>query len=152
PAERAGGSRTSHYRPSAQITLAWRDSMKENGLGVESVSMDGARPQSVPADSTILDVRDLHTQFRTMDGLIRAVDGVSFAVNAGASVGIVGESGSGKSVTSLSIMRLIEPPGEITRGQIIFKGRDLTRLSGEEMRRIRGDEISMVFQEPMTAL
>jgi peptide/nickel transport system ATP-binding protein len=100
----------------------------------------------------MLQVRDLHTHFRTMDGVVKAVDGVSFDIGPGASVGIVGESGSGKSVTSLSIMRLIEPPGWIAGGQILFKGRDLVELPDEDMRKVRGDDISMVFQEPMSAL
>jgi oligopeptide/dipeptide ABC transporter ATP-binding protein len=105
-----------------------------------------------PADRTILEVRDLHTYFRTGDGVIRAVDGVTFSITAGTSVGIVGESGSGKSATSLSIMRLIEPPGWIARGEILFQGKDLLTLSEREMQRRRGDDITMVFQEPMTAL
>jgi peptide/nickel transport system ATP-binding protein/oligopeptide transport system ATP-binding protein len=100
----------------------------------------------------MLEVQDLRTHFRTMDGVVKAVDGVSFSVAEGASVGIVGESGSGKSVTSLSIMRLIEPPGWIAGGKILFRGRDLVGLSDEDMRKIRGDDISMVFQEPMSAL
>lgn len=100
----------------------------------------------------MLEVKDLHTHFRTMDGIVRAVDGVSFEIAPGASVGIVGESGSGKSVTSLSIMRLIEPPGWIAGGQILFRGKDLATLSDNEMQKVRGDDISMVFQEPMTAL
>ncbi|HEX8918209.1 MAG TPA: ABC transporter ATP-binding protein [Chloroflexota bacterium] len=100
----------------------------------------------------MLQVRDLNTHFRTRDGVVKAVDGVSFEVAPGASVGIVGESGSGKSVTSLSIMRLIDPPGYIVAGEIIFKGRDLLQLSDEDMRRVRGDGITMVFQEPMSAL
>jgi oligopeptide/dipeptide ABC transporter ATP-binding protein len=99
----------------------------------------------------MLQVQDLQTHFRTMDGIVRAVDGVSFSVNQGASVGIVGESGSGKSVTSLSIMRLIEPPGWIAGGQILFNGTDLASLSEDQMRKVRGDDIAMVFQEPMTA-
>jgi oligopeptide/dipeptide ABC transporter ATP-binding protein len=104
------------------------------------------------ANDAILEVRDLHTYFRTMDGVVRAVNGVSFTVNPGTSVGIVGESGSGKSVTSLSIMRLIEPPGWIAKGELLFRGRDLLTLSERGMQRIRGNNISMVFQEPMTAL
>src|SRR5579884_3421351 len=100
----------------------------------------------------MLEVRDLRTYFKTMDGVVKAVDDVSFEVQPGASVGIVGESGSGKSVTSLSIMRLIEPPGWIAGGHIYFRGKDLATISEEQMRRVRGDDISMVFQEPMTAL
>jgi oligopeptide/dipeptide ABC transporter ATP-binding protein len=111
-----------------------------------------ATDSTTHADGTILEVRDLHTYFRTADGIVRGVDGVTFSITAGTSVGIVGESGSGKSVTSLSIMRLIEPPGWIEQGQILFQGKDLLTLSERQMRRMRGDDITMVFQEPMTAL
>jgi peptide/nickel transport system ATP-binding protein len=100
----------------------------------------------------LLEVENLQTHFRTPDGVNRAVDGVSFHVNAGETVAIVGESGCGKSVTSMSILRLIpEPPGKIA-GAIRFQGRDLLKLSDREMRDIRGNEISMIFQEPMTSL
>ncbi len=100
----------------------------------------------------LLEVENLQTHFRTPDGVNRAVDGVSFSVEAGETVAIVGESGCGKSVTSMSILRLIpEPPGKIA-GKIRFEGRDLLTLSEEEMQRIRGNEISMIFQEPMTSL
>ncbi|MBL6455914.1 ABC transporter ATP-binding protein [Belnapia sp. T6] len=100
----------------------------------------------------LLVVENLQTHFRTPDGINRAVDGVSFHVNAGETVAIVGESGCGKSVTSMSILRLIpEPPGKIA-GSIRFQGRDLLKLSEPEMRSIRGNEISMIFQEPMTSL
>ena len=100
----------------------------------------------------LLEVENLQTHFRTPDGVNRAVDGVSFHVNAGETVAIVGESGCGKSVTSMSILRLIpEPPGKIA-GAIRFQGRDLLKLSEREMRAIRGNEISMIFQEPMTSL
>lgn len=118
----------------------------------------GARPvpdqkvSGAQLNGAMLEVKDLRTHFRTMDGIVKAVDGVTFAIAAGESVGIVGESGSGKSVTSLSIMRLIEPPGWIAGGQIVFNGKDLSKLSEEQMQRVRGDDISMVFQEPMTAL
>ncbi|MGH2442313.1 MAG: ATP-binding cassette domain-containing protein, partial [Chloroflexota bacterium] len=98
----------------------------------------------------MLEVRDLHTHYRTMDGVVKAVDGVSFEILPGASMGIVGESGSGKSVTSLSIMRLVDAPGWIAGGQILFRGKDLAKLNDSEMRKIRGDDISMVFQEPMS--
>jgi oligopeptide transport system ATP-binding protein len=101
----------------------------------------------------LLDVRGLRTEFRTGAGVVRAVDGISYAVEAGETVAIVGESGSGKSVSALSILRLIpDPPGRITAGEVHFAGRDLMRLSEEEMRRVRGSDIGMVFQEPMTSL
>jgi oligopeptide/dipeptide ABC transporter ATP-binding protein len=101
----------------------------------------------------LLEVKDLHTDFRTGAGIVRAVDGVSYTVEPGETVAIVGESGSGKSVGALSILRLIpNPPGRITGGEVWFAGRDLMRLSEEEMRQIRGGDIGMVFQEPMTSL
>ncbi|MFT8242485.1 ABC transporter ATP-binding protein [Roseomonas sp. BN140053] len=100
----------------------------------------------------LLSVEMLQTHFRTPDGVNRAVDGVSFTVRAGETVAIVGESGCGKSVTAMSVLRLIpEPPGRIA-GAIRFEGRDLLQLSDREMRAIRGNEISMIFQEPMTSL
>jgi len=102
---------------------------------------------------TLLDVRNLQTHFSTRGGVVRAVDGVSWDVQEGETVALVGESGCGKSVTALSIMRLIAPPaGRIAGGQVLFKGRDLLALSEEEMRHVRGREIGMVFQEPMTSL
>jgi len=101
----------------------------------------------------LLTVTDLVTQFDTEDGRVTAVDGVSFDVMPGETLGIVGESGSGKSVTALSVIRLIQtPPGRIAGGRVTFKGRDLLGLPDHEMREIRGDEISMIFQEPMTSL
>ncbi len=101
----------------------------------------------------VLEVKNLKTSFFTEEGEVKAVDDISFSVYKGKTLGIVGESGCGKSVTSLSIMRLIpSPPGKITGGQIQYQGRDLTRLSSSEMRAIRGNEISMIFQEPMTSL
>ncbi|MDP2373001.1 ABC transporter ATP-binding protein [Reyranella sp.] len=101
----------------------------------------------------LLEVRGLHTEFRTGAGRVPAVDGISFAVEQGETVAIVGESGSGKSVSALSILRLVaDPPGRITGGQIIFGGKDLLGLSEAEMRQIRGRDIGMVFQEPMTSL
>src|SRR5687768_10501832 len=101
----------------------------------------------------LLEVVDLKTHFFTRDGVVRAVDGVSFSVAPGETLAVVGESGCGKSVTSLSIMRLIaSPPGRIVEGRIRFQGRDLLALSEREMRDIRGNDISMIFQEPMTSL
>jgi peptide/nickel transport system ATP-binding protein len=103
--------------------------------------------------SPLLEVRDLQTHFFTRDGVVRAVDGVSFELTRGETLGIVGESGCGKSVTALSILRLIAPEtGRIVGGSIRFGGRELTTLSNEEMRELRGRNIAMIFQEPMTSL
>lgn len=102
---------------------------------------------------TILEVKNLRTLFLTRKGIVPAVDGVSFSVRKGKVTGLVGESGCGKSVTSLSIMGLIpQPPGKIVGGEILFEGRDLSKLSYKEMCRVRGKDISMIFQEPMTSL
>ncbi|HEY8370887.1 MAG TPA: ABC transporter ATP-binding protein [Thermodesulfobacteriota bacterium] len=101
----------------------------------------------------LLDVRNLETSFRTSHGLVKAVDGVSFDIQPGETLALVGESGCGKSVTALSIMRLVpNPPGRITGGEVLFDGRDLLTLSDREMRRVRGKDIGMIFQEPMTSL
>jgi peptide/nickel transport system ATP-binding protein len=103
--------------------------------------------------NAILEVRDLHTQFDTLDGIVRAVDGVSFELARGETLGIVGESGCGKSVTALSILRLIPTEtGRIASGSIRFEDEELTVLSEEAMKRLRGHRISMIFQEPMTSL
>ncbi len=100
----------------------------------------------------LLDVQDLRTQFRTRAGLVRAVDGVSFTLPPGGSLGIVGESGSGKTITSMSIMRLLEAPGFVAGGRVLFRGQDLVTLPEPEMRRLRGRQLCIVFQDPMTAL
>jgi peptide/nickel transport system ATP-binding protein len=100
----------------------------------------------------LLEVEDLRTTFARQGGVLRAVDGVSFALEAGRTLGLVGESGSGKSVTGLSLMRLVPPPGRVEGGTVRLAGRDLTRLSEREMRAVRGAELAMVFQEPTTAL
>jgi oligopeptide/dipeptide ABC transporter ATP-binding protein len=101
----------------------------------------------------LLTVKNLHTGFHTHGGLIRAVDGVDFAIPKGGALGVVGESGSGKSVTALSIMRLVERPGRVEpESELLFDGRNLVTLPEDEMERIRGNEISMIFQEPMTSL
>ena len=108
---------------------------------------------SAESVAPLLDVQSLKTHFFTRDGVVRAVDGVSFSVGRGETLAIVGESGCGKSVTSLSILRLIaSPPGRTVEGRVMFEGRDLLDLPEPEMRKIRGDAISMIFQEPMTSL
>lgn len=108
---------------------------------------------SSASENPLLKVEGLSVAFQTEQGLLRAVDDVSFTVQAGKTLGIVGESGCGKSVTSLSIMRLIpSPPGQIEKGQVLFDGKSLLELSWEEMRTIRGNKIAMIFQEPMVAL
>ena len=101
----------------------------------------------------LLEVRNLATHFATRDGVVKAVNGISYHVDEGETLGIVGESGCGKSVGVLSIMRLVpEPPGRIVDGEILFRGQDLLKLSGADMRRVRGGEIAMVFQDPFTSL
>jgi oligopeptide/dipeptide ABC transporter ATP-binding protein len=102
--------------------------------------------------SHLLEVKNLRTQFPTRAGLVRAVDDVSFYLDRGELLGLVGESGCGKSMTALSIMRLIAPPGRIVEGEVLFDGKDLLKLSDARMREMRGDEIAMIFQDPMTSL
>tara|TARA_B100000809_G_scaffold204601_1_gene206005 strand:- start:508 stop:1476 length:969 start_codon:yes stop_codon:yes gene_type:complete len=103
--------------------------------------------------AALLEVKDLRTYFNTRDGVVKAVDGVSYDIQEGETLGLVGESGCGKSVSALSILRLIaSPPGRIVGGSVEFEGRDLMKLSDAEMRRVRGNDIAMVFQEPMTSL
>jgi peptide/nickel transport system ATP-binding protein len=112
-----------------------------------------AAAAAVAAAAPLLDVRGLRTYFHVMDGTVKAVDGVDFSIPRGGTVGLVGESGCGKSVTAHTIMRLIDiPPGEIVAGEVLFDGRDLLKLPMDKMRQVRGDEIAMIFQEPMTSL
>ena len=100
----------------------------------------------------LLEVKDLSVRFKNEDGIFTAVNGVSFHVDKGESVGIVGESGCGKSVTSMSIMRLLKTPPAIVEGEVHFEGKELLKLPMNEMRAIRGNDIAMIFQEPMTSL
>src|SRR5947207_9975745 len=102
--------------------------------------------------SHLLEIRNLHTYFQTREGLVCAVEGISFHLDRGELLGLVGESGCGKSITALSIMRLVAPPGRIVAGEILFEGRDLLKLSNREMRSMRGDDVAMIFQDPMTSL
>src|SRR5215467_4203293 len=103
--------------------------------------------------ASLLEIRDLRTHFFTQTGVVKAVDGVSYEIDAGETLGLVGESGCGKSVSALSIMRLVpDPPGRIIGGEVIFDGQDLLKLSDAEIRHVRGKQIAMVYQEPMTSL
>jgi len=102
--------------------------------------------------SHLLEIKNLHTYFQTREGLVCAVEGVSFYLDRGELLGLVGESGCGKSITALSIMRLVAPPGKIVAGEILFEGRDLLKLSNAEMRSMRGNDVAMIFQDPMTSL
>ena len=100
----------------------------------------------------LLEVKNLHTYFKTKKGIVKAVNDVSYSLEAGKTIGIVGESGSGKSVSAMSILGLLDANGYIAEGEILFEGRDLTKLSIDEMYHIRGNAISVIFQEPMTSL
>ena len=112
-----------------------------------------AHAPSTESTQTVLQIEDLQTHFFTPVGVVRAVDGVSYTLKSGETLGVVGESGCGKSVSALSILRLVaNPPGRIVGGAIRFEGRNLLDLSEPEMERIRGNDISMIFQEPMTSL
>ncbi len=103
-------------------------------------------------DDVVLQVRDLHTHFSSREGIVKAVNGVNLTLRRGKVLGVVGESGSGKSVTALSILRLVPYPGKILEGEIIFNGRDILKMDGEALRNVRGREVSMVFQDPMSGL
>lgn len=103
--------------------------------------------------TTLLEVKNLETRFYTQDGVVQAVNGISYSLKEGETLGLVGESGCGKSVSVLSLMRLIpEPPGKITGGEVIFEGRDLLKMDQDEIRHVRGNKIAMIFQDPMTSL
>jgi oligopeptide/dipeptide ABC transporter ATP-binding protein len=117
-----------------------------------AVTHKGVPPTGPDAGAPLLDIRGLRTHFFTQDGTVKAVDGVSFSVDDGKTLGIVGESGCGKSITAMSILRLIGRPGRIVEGEILLDGRDLTKLSEDDIREVRGNTISMIFQEPMTSL
>jgi oligopeptide/dipeptide ABC transporter ATP-binding protein len=118
----------------------------------ELVPTEARKPKRVRSDTPLLEVKGLRTSFYTRDGVVRAVDGIDFHVDRGEIMGLVGESGCGKSVTSLSLLRLIPPPGRIEAGQVVFDGQNLLELPNEQMRKIRGDRISMIFQQPTSSL
>src|SRR3954453_6736718 len=112
-----------------------------------------SRTKPTRTGQPLLEVKGLRTQFMTQDGVVKAVDDVSFYVMPGETLGVVGESGSGKSMTGLSIMRLIpSPPGKIASGQVLFEGKDIIKMSDGQVRSIRGNQIAMIFQDPMTSL
>jgi oligopeptide/dipeptide ABC transporter ATP-binding protein len=124
----------------------------ERTLVEELVPASARRPKLEPGDRPLLEVKGLRTSFRTRDGLVKAVDGIDFHVSRGEIMGLVGESGCGKSVTSLSIMGLVAKPGVVDGGEVIFDGRDLLKLKADEMRKLRGDRMSMIFQQPQSSL
>ena len=127
---------------------------KDSIDSVEQAKTDKeAEKKNIPSEEKVLEIKNLKTFFYTDEGVVKSVNDVSYYVKKGETLGVVGESGCGKSVTAMSILRLIpQPPGKIVGGEILFKGRDLTKISDEEMRHIRGNRIAMIFQEPMTSL
>jgi oligopeptide/dipeptide ABC transporter ATP-binding protein len=118
----------------------------------EIVPAAARKPRRERGQRPLLEVRGLRTSFHTRDGVVRAVDGIDFHVDRGEIMGLVGESGCGKSVTSLTIMGLVAKPGRVEAGEVLFDGRDLLKLSSDEMRRLRGDQMSMIFQQPTSSL
>ncbi len=129
-----------------------RNKERKKEFEIEKMNDPGPKNHN-PGSRALLDVRNLRTHFLLPEGVVKAVDNVSFRVEDGEIVGLVGESGCGKSVTALSILGLIQsPPGQVVSGEIFFQGNDLRKISPEQLRRIRGDRISMIFQEPMTSL
>ena len=124
-----------------------------DGAVIEELSPAAVRRASRPrSDHPLLEVKGLRTSFYTRDGVIRAVDGIDFHVDRGEVLGLVGESGCGKSVTSLSVLRLIPKPGRIEAGEVLFEGNDLLKVDSDAMRKIRGEQIAMIFQQPTSAL
>jgi oligopeptide/dipeptide ABC transporter ATP-binding protein len=128
------------------------DASAEGPIVEELVPASRRRPRRDRSERPLLEVKDLRTSFYTRDGVVRAVDGIDFYVDRGEIMGLVGESGCGKSVTGLSIMQLVAKPGRIDGGQVIFDGQDLLKLSGDQMRQVRGERISMIFQQPQSSL
>ena len=121
-------------------------------MTTQTPAPDGQPTVAGSEKANVLEIRGLRTHFATLDGTVKAVDGVSFEIKRGQTLGVVGESGCGKSVTAMSVMRLIERPGEIVAGSATLSGTDLLALSNKDMERTRGDRMSMIFQEPMTSL
>ncbi|MGA3057279.1 MAG: ABC transporter ATP-binding protein [Candidatus Limnocylindrales bacterium] len=141
----------SAIRLGGDLDAWWRK--RRRGPKVASTEMEQEAERQEEAERPLLSIRGLQTYFHVMDGVVKAVDGVDLEIPLGGTVGLVGESGCGKSVTALSVMRLIDtPPGEFAGGEIWFDGRDLLTLDGDEIRAVRGKDIAMIFQEPMTSL
>jgi oligopeptide transport system ATP-binding protein len=139
--------------PSAEFTTVQEQNEVDITIGDELATEVRERELKRAKAENLLEVRNLTTQFYTPDGIVRAVDDVSFELGYGETLGLVGESGCGKSVTALSISRLIQdPPGKILSGEIIFEGTDLLKISGEAMRKLRGKDIGFIFQDPVTSL
>src|SRR4029453_11047291 len=136
----------------AEAKAALLDASVAGTVIEEAVPASRRRRPRARGDRPLVEINGLRTSFYTRDGEVRAVDGINFHVDAGEIMGLVGESGCGKSVTSLSIMRLVASPGRIDAGEVIFDGTDLLTVSTEAMREIRGDRISMVFQQPTSSL
>src|SRR5438552_753498 len=139
-------------RPAAEPMTGTLGTRLDETTVEELVPAAARRRPRERSEQPLLEVKGLRTSFHTRDGIVRAVDGIDFDVRRGEIMGLVGESGCGKSVTSLSIMRLIARPGRIEAGEIMFDGRDLLKLRDDEMRRLRGDRISMIFQQPTSSL
>ena len=135
--------------PTPEVVL---DQSLETSVIEELVPASKRRPRHERGERPLLEVKGLRTSFKTRDGLVQAVSGIDFHVDRGEIMGLVGESGCGKSVTSLSILRLVAKPGRIDAGEVIFDGKDLLKVTNDEMRRIRGDRISMIFQQPTSSL
>jgi len=138
--------------PPAETPEVILDQSLETSVIEELVPASKRKPRHERGGRPLLEVKGLRTSFKTRDGLVQAVSGIDFDVDRGEIMGLVGESGCGKSVTSLSIMRLVAKPGRIDAGEVIFDGQDLLKLSNDAMRRIRGDRISMIFQQPTSSL
>ena len=123
------------------------------GLGLKKKNRIDLRDTPVPEGHHLLEVNDLKMYFHTQDGVVKAVNGVSYTLDRGETLGVVGESGSGKSVTSLTIMGLIPmPPGKVEGGDVLYRGKSLLSMSEDELESIRGNDIAMIFQDPMTSL
>jgi oligopeptide/dipeptide ABC transporter ATP-binding protein len=138
--------------PATPSTDALLDPSVKGNVIEELVPASKRKPKRERGERPLLEVKGLRTSFYTRDGVVRAVDGIDFHVDRGEIMGLVGESGCGKSVTSLSIMRLVAKPGRIEAGEVLFDGQDLLKLSNDGMRRIRGDRIGMIFQQPQSSL